>query len=318
MQIQKDSDTYQKMLGFVKKLLDNPNFENQSLVKREDSILKFFVKNEAQLKPNFTSGDYFPDMDWNKIKALFFTVLRDYILDALIPAIDNLAEYVNFSVVRKVAEGPLEDYKTSIISFYKKIITHKEVRSEFDSVENGIKYNYVKRYLEAFKIRMGYGSKELFKHKELADLEDYTHFLRVCLFLRNVLKIRIPLQVEGSAKNVTYDNVKNNPLLKREFFKKINGLIKNQFAHLPEIFIKTSLNSVIDLNDTSAEIEAMNMFLKIVSERSKNAVVYNKIDKGAETPDKSWFSIARRNSGFYGFDSKLLDEFYIIASENHW
>ncbi len=318
MQIQKDDPTYTKMLGFVKKLLDNPNFESQSLVKREDSILKFFVKNESQLKPNFTSGDYFPNMDWNKIKALFFTVLRDYILDALIPEIERIGEYINFSVVRVIAEGPLEDYKKNIMNFYEKIITHKEVRSEFDSVETGIRHKYIKKYLEAFKMRMGYGSKELFKYRQLSDLDDFTHFLRICLILRNVMKIRIPLKVDGSLKNVTYDNVKNNPLLKREFFKKVNGLVKNQFTNLPDFFIKTSINSAIDINDSHAEIEAVNMFLKIIAERSKNAVVYQKIDKGAETPDKSWFNIARRNAGFYGFDSKLLDEFYIIASEHSW
>jgi hypothetical protein len=42
------------------------------------------------------------------------------------------------------------------------------------------------------------------------------------------------------------------------------------------------------------------------------------VDRGADTPDKSWFSIARRNFKFYGYDVKMIDEFYKIAAENGW
>ena len=43
-----------------------------------------------------------------------------------------------------------------------------------------------------------------------------------------------------------------------------------------------------------------------------------KVDRGADTPDKSWFNIARKNSRFFGFDDKMLEELYKIAAENGW
>jgi len=43
-----------------------------------------------------------------------------------------------------------------------------------------------------------------------------------------------------------------------------------------------------------------------------------RVDRGAVSPDKSWFNISRRNFKFYGFDIKLLDELYKIAGENGW
>jgi hypothetical protein len=52
--------------------------------------------------------------------------------------------------------------------------------------------------------------------------------------------------------------------------------------------------------------------------RCKHYKPYTKVDRGAETPDKSWFNIARRNYKYYGFDIKMLDEFYKIAAENNW
>ena len=46
--------------------------------------------------------------------------------------------------------------------------------------------------------------------------------------------------------------------------------------------------------------------------------INTRVDRGAESPDKSWFSIARRNYKFYGFDIKMLDELYKTAAENGW
>jgi hypothetical protein len=43
-----------------------------------------------------------------------------------------------------------------------------------------------------------------------------------------------------------------------------------------------------------------------------------KVDRGAESPDKSWFSIAKKNADYYGFDRRMLDELYMIAGDNNW
>lgn len=316
MDTEKNANKYQKMSSFIDKLIQNKSFENQSLVAKEDSILRFFVKNEAQLKPNFTSGDYFPDMDWDNIKALFFTVLRDYIIEQLNPEINLIGECINFSVVRVVAEGPLDDYKTTVLEYYQKLMTHKEVRGDFDSVYKGVTLGYIKKYLEGFRLRGGYGSKELFKYRQLQDTDDFSHFLKICLIIRSIFRARIPVaEPSGKIKNVNYESSRSHPLLKREYLKKVNELIKSQLNHLPELFIKISINSVLDMDDSASEIEAVSMFLKIIAERSKAAVMNQRVDKGAETPDKSWFNIARRNANYYGFDTRILDEFYIIATE---
>jgi hypothetical protein len=42
------------------------------------------------------------------------------------------------------------------------------------------------------------------------------------------------------------------------------------------------------------------------------------VDRGANGPDSSWFSVARRNYKYYGFDIKMLDELYRIAADNGW
>jgi hypothetical protein len=205
------------------------------------------------------------------------------------------------------------------MDFYKKIITHKDVRKEFAGVSKTVKNNFLMKYLEAFRLRKGYGTLELFKDKELQGIDDYDHFLKICLIIRNILWIRVPVKDEkGKMTTLTYEGVKEAPLVKREFFKKINGIIKNQFGTLPELFIRISTNSVIDPTDANTDVDGLSMFLKIISERAKDAAEGLKVDKGAESPDKSWFNIARRNCAYYGFDPRLLEEFYFIASEHNW
>jgi hypothetical protein len=134
--------------------------------------------------------------------------------------------------------------------------------------------------------------------------------------IRSIFRARNPvIEANGNVKTVNYEGSKSHPLLKRDYLKKANDLMKSQFGNLPEMFIRVSLNSVLDMDDSAAEIEAVSMFLKIIAERSKAAIVNQRVDKGAETPDKSWFNIARRNASYYGFDTRILDEFYIVATE---
>jgi hypothetical protein len=42
------------------------------------------------------------------------------------------------------------------------------------------------------------------------------------------------------------------------------------------------------------------------------------VDRGADSPDKSWFNVSRRNARWRGLDVSMLDELYTIAAENGW
>ncbi|MFW5718164.1 MAG: hypothetical protein ACOC0E_12050, partial [Spirochaetota bacterium] len=65
-------------------------------------------------------------------------------------------------------------------------------------------------------------------------------------------------------------------------------------------------------------IEATARLAAVFSARARSYQPNVDVDRGADSPDKSWLSVARRNYRFYGFDLKLLDELYSIATENGW
>jgi hypothetical protein len=86
---------------------------------------------------------------------------------------------------------------------------------------------------------------------------------------------------------------------------------------LPEEVLKSAVNSNVSFFENKF-IEATARLTALFAARCR---IYNPtvtVDRGADTPDKSWFSIARRNFKFYGYDVKMIDEFYKIAAENGW
>ena len=81
------------------------------------------------------------------------------------------------------------------------------------------------------------------------------------------------------------------------------------------------LKSAVDANVSFNEhhvLEATARLSAIFSARARNYQPDLKVDRGADSPDKSWLNVARRNYKFYGFDVKMLDELYKIAAENMW
>ena len=65
-------------------------------------------------------------------------------------------------------------------------------------------------------------------------------------------------------------------------------------------------------------LEATSRLTNVLCSMSKNYRANVKKDRGADTATKSWINVARKNYKFYGYDIKLLDELYNIASDNGW
>ena len=93
--------------------------------------------------------------------------------------------------------------------------------------------------------------------------------------------------------------------------------VKGQLKILPEELLRGALFSNVSFEEDK-QIDATARIAAIFSLRAKNHKPITRVDRGANTPDRSWFSITRRNFKYYGFDIKMLDEFYKISSESGW
>ena len=106
-------------------------------------------------------------------------------------------------------------------------------------------------------------------------------------------------------------------LVKQQFAKKVLSALKTQLSAIPEALLASGLNSNVSWEETN-NVEATARLTAIFAMRGKTYRPIVHVDRGADTPDKSWMSIARKNYKVYGLDIKMLDEFYKIAADNGW
>ena len=106
-------------------------------------------------------------------------------------------------------------------------------------------------------------------------------------------------------------------IVQTQFADKVQELGSRQLSLLPEQVIRSGVNASVSYLENRF-IEATARLAAVFAARCRNFQPNVRVDRGADSPDKSWLSIARRNHRFYGFDVKILDELYSIAAENGW
>jgi hypothetical protein len=121
--------------------------------------------------------------------------------------------------------------------------------------------------------------------------------------------------VHLSGSHSEADNVSG--LVPAQFAERAFQSVSSQLSLLPEQVVRTALNASVSFTEHRF-VEATSRLAAIFGGRGRDYRPDIRVDRGADTPDKSWLSIARRNHKFYGFDVKMLDELYSIAAENGW
>jgi hypothetical protein len=92
---------------------------------------------------------------------------------------------------------------------------------------------------------------------------------------------------------------------------------RKAIPEMPEAVVKAAVNSALSFQDNNF-LESTSRLAAVFSYRCKNLKPDLKVDRGAESSDKSWFSVARKNYRYYGFDLDMLMELHSIAAENGW
>jgi hypothetical protein len=77
------------------------------------------------------------------------------------------------------------------------------------------------------------------------------------------------------------------------------------------------LRGTLAFPDTT-NVEAISRIAFILALRGRSLTPSLVVDRGADTPDKSWFNVNRKNAKWHGLDARMLDELYTIAAENGW
>jgi len=302
---------HQKSGQFVHRLLANPALEELTPIQKEDQIARFLRVNGPQLYPTLSSSDFFPGFNWAQIESLLLESLVEVINQTLHTQLQNLTDSIDFGFIAFLREQalPIDRAPQQILKLQQQILKKSEARRALDGPFMAIQAGLSNRYVdEAFR-RREYIYFELIKVQRLKmSKEEIKNLIKASLLLKNTVHI-LSMGV-GSHERAS-------GIVQKQFADKVLQTLKTQLKLLPEALLRSGLNSNISFLE-NPNMETTSRLTAIFAFRCQNYKSTAKVDRGAVSPDKSWFNIARRNYKFYGFDVKMLDELYKIAGENGW
>ena len=300
--------------AFIKHLLSNPALNSLNPLKKEEQILQFLRTNAQSLVPTLSSPQFFPGLAWNQILRLLYTALVQQTDAALKPQLEELIrKKISFSFASEIQPHPIDEdqCRQQMWEHAQRVLQKPESRKSLVGPVTAIVNDFVGRYLvKSFEDRQ-YVHFELTKVQRLRlETDNIKHMVHATMLLRP----SIQLFSEGRAG--TGESVES-ALVQPQFAATALDSMKAQLQILPPELLRGGLYSNVSFEEDK-QIDATARLAAIFSSRGKNYKPIGRVDRGANSPDRSWFSITRRNYKYYGFDIKMLDEFYKIASENGW
>ena len=152
---------------------------------------------------------------------------------------------------------------------------------------------------------------KFFKIERINVDEDHiSDMLKVIMMLRAMVMHR-------AASRHMASEISSSLHITTKFARKVQDETLKDLGLLPENLIKSATNSYLVFQE-SPEMGAMASLAAIFSRRCRNLNPQNQHIRGSETSDKSWFSIARKNYKYFGFDLSMLTELHFIATSNRW
>jgi hypothetical protein len=306
--------TLARAAAFINHLLANPALNNLNALQKEQQILQFLKTNAQSLVPTLSSPQFFPRKNWKEILQLLHTALMQETDKALSPQIEDLFQRkMSFSFVAEIQPHriPEEKCREELLEFIQRLLQKPEARRALSGSLTAILGGFVGRYLvKSFDARQ-YVHFELTKVQRLRlEIENIEHLVHATLLLRPSVQL-FTVGRGGTAEG------SEPALVQAQFAQTAFDSMKGQLKILPSVLIRSGLFSNVSFQEDK-QIDATARIAAIFSSRAKNYKPIARVDRGANTPDRSWFSITRRNYKYYGFDIKMLDEFYKIAAESGW
>lgn len=299
--------------AFVGRLLQNPALNGFTSLQKEEQIIQFLHVNAAQLAPTLSSAQFFPGKSWNQIFSLLIVNLYQVINRDLFGEIERVVrDRIDFTFVHLLRQQQVDTgmIAEQTIEHVKRVLSKPEARRAFTGAFTALQFGLSTRYLDEVFTRKTYVHFELTKVQRLRlGKEEVRNYVDCNLLLKPSVNM-ISSSTQDQRERAT-------GMVQNQFAEKVLGNLKKDLKLLPEAVLKSAVHASVSFNDNRF-IEATARIAAVLSARSRHYQPNLTIDRGADSPDKSWLSTARRNYKFYGFDIKMLDEMYKIAAENGW
>lgn len=303
----------QKATVFIKRLLQNPALMSLSVLQKEEQIINFLKINSTQLLPTLSSPNFFPEQTWPQVFGILYQALLEIINETLLSQVKEILERIDFTFISFIRQQnfPLSKCRDQIAEYIKFLLQKFEARRAFIGPFLAVQLNYTDRYIDQIYFRKQYIHFELTKVQRLKMSKQE---------IKNLIKASLLLKIaiyHLTLKDPNENMASSSGIVQLSYADKVLQTLGDELKLLPQELLQSAVYSNLSFSENS-KLATTSRISAILASRCQNYHTVAKVDRGAETPDKSWFSIARRNSKFYGFDLKMVEEFYRIAAENGW
>ncbi len=312
-QTENNTGMREKAAVFVQRLWENPALGMLPPLQKEAQLRQFLEVNAGALKPTLSSPAFFPGQSWPEILRLLHGELvrkANAELEAMSQTV--LEKNVGFSFVQHLARqgASLASVQTQMEGFLRTLSGKALSRKELGAPLLGVGMGLVDRYMEQVYKRQKYINFELRKVQRLKiSSNEVTDLVKVSMLIRPVVRYFS----QGSANEAAGGALLVSPA----FAEKVAVEAARMLNLMPEGVIKAGVNSSLSFLE-NPYVEGTARLAAVFAHRCRNLKPGMKAGRGAESSDKSWFSVARKNYKFYGFDLDLLVELHGIAAENGW
>lgn len=303
------------MMDFVGKLWANPALQGASVVKKENQILGFIRENQAQLQAAFDLPAYFPGLGWDGSIRLLFSVLNERIVDSVEPLLDKiLSNVLQTEVLKELEFQPNEFDHHRIKEFILKNLRNKATRDPYIAALETISFGLYERYIPKIMARHKVIHNELYRKDRMHSQPNVVcNFLQLASLFRPLFWHKFP----SGSQELSMASFAKDPRGYEATVSKLQAVMVQEIGGVPERLLRAGTDSCLSAEVHSATGGSARLIAIMVS-RAGEYDPARKQDRGAESPDKSWFHIHRKTAKYYGFDARYLDELYQIASEEGW
>jgi hypothetical protein len=299
---------------FASRLLQTPALLPLAALQKEEQAMNVLRINGPQLLPVFSSLGLDVSRGWRQPAALIARAIRaeaDRMMETEVSGLLDsrlmLSFFPGLTGGRQAPAHARDELKALIL----RAASHPVARSALSgSLAAGLS-DIIDKYIPQAWERKKYVYVEITKVQKLsispADLCDLTRF---------VVLMRPSAYLYVTPGETPDKDVGASPL-QETYLQKILAGISSQAPSIPGAIITMGLRSTLGFpgNPRPEAVARLGAIMAMRGRALSPAVV---VDRGADTPDKSWFNVQRRNARWHGLDGQMLDELYTIAAENGW
>ncbi|MGM0674596.1 MAG: hypothetical protein ACQETQ_07880 [Spirochaetota bacterium] len=297
--------------AFIKRLLRDPALSELTPLQKEQQIVQFLHSNGSHVHSTLSHSKYFPDTPWSEIVALLEKALSYIVDDDLLPALRRIVyDQIDFSFVTFLggSEAPRNRISDEVYQIITELLKRGPTRRALTGPYTAVYHRLAHPYIDGIYARETYIHFELTKVQRLRMGEkELKSMIDACLLLKPAIHLAHRENGQQRADRV----------VPARFAEEAVAELGSRWSLVPEQALRSAAHANVSFQN-NRYVEATSRLVALFATRGRNYRPRLRSERGAEPPEKSWLSVARRNNSFYGFDVKMLDELYSIAAEKGW